>query len=98
MKVLTVAEAQADFYKLLDEVALSNKPIKITSSIGDVVLISAKVWKEINKAVYSSLASDWHYSKDNSWIKTESNKCLDIELFFLYKYTSTLKRIYMPIL
>ena len=58
MKVLTVAEAQADFYKLLDEVALSNKPIKITSSIGDVVLISAKVWKETNKAVYSSLASD----------------------------------------
>ena len=58
MKVLTVTEAQADFYKLLDEVALSNKPIKITSSIGDVVLISAKVWKETNKAVYSSLASD----------------------------------------
>ena len=58
MKTLTVAEAQADFYKLLDEVNLSHKPVRITSNVGDAVLISDKVWKDINKVIHSSSASD----------------------------------------
>ena len=58
MKTLTVAQAQANFYKLLDEVTLTHQPVRITSDVGDAVLILAKAFKEINKVIYSSSASD----------------------------------------
>jgi prevent-host-death family protein len=54
MKTLTVAQAQRDLYSLFEKVTSTHHPIMITSNVGDAVLISAKVYKEMTEAINSS--------------------------------------------
>lgn len=52
MKTLTVTQARAKLYKLLDEVADSNEPIYITGKRSKAVLISEDDWRAIEETLY----------------------------------------------
>jgi PHD/YefM family antitoxin component YafN of YafNO toxin-antitoxin module len=54
MKTLTATQAQENFYTLFDEAISSHQPIRIIGDVGGAVLISAKVYKEMTEAIYSS--------------------------------------------
>ena len=47
MTVLTVTEARANLYKLLDEVAATHEPILITGKRTNAVLVSEDDWRAI---------------------------------------------------
>ncbi|MBI5416533.1 type II toxin-antitoxin system Phd/YefM family antitoxin [Candidatus Poribacteria bacterium] len=52
MKTLTVSEARAKIYKLLDESAESHHPIQITSKRTNAILISEEDWQSIQETLY----------------------------------------------
>jgi len=52
MTSLTVTEARANLYKLLDEVAASHEPILITGKRGNAILISEDDWRAIEETIY----------------------------------------------
>ena len=52
MTTLTVSEARADLYRLIDQAAESHQPITITGKRGDAVLISAEDWQAIQETLY----------------------------------------------
>jgi prevent-host-death family protein len=52
MTTLTVTEARARLYKLLDQVAASHKPILITGKRANAVLISEEDWHAIEETMY----------------------------------------------
>ena len=49
---LTVTEARASLYKLLDEVAETHEPILITGKRANAVLISEDDWRAIEETIY----------------------------------------------
>lgn len=52
MATLTVTEARARLYKLLDEVAATHEPILITGKRANAVLISEEDWRAIEETMY----------------------------------------------
>ncbi len=52
MTTLTVTEARANLYKLLDEVAETHEPIFITGKRANAVLVSEEDWRAIEETVY----------------------------------------------
>ena len=52
MTVLTVTEARANLYKLLDEVAATHEPILITGKRTNAVLVSEDDWRAIEETIY----------------------------------------------
>ena len=52
MPTLTVTEARAKLYKLLDDVAESHEPILITGKRTNAVLISEADWRAIEETMY----------------------------------------------
>ena len=52
MTSLTVTEARANLYKLLDDVAESHEPILITGKRSNAVLISEDDWRAIEETIY----------------------------------------------
>jgi prevent-host-death family protein len=52
MTTLTVTEARASLYKLLDEVAETHEPILITGKRANAVLISEDDWRAIEETIY----------------------------------------------
>ncbi len=48
METLTVNQARAELYKLLDKVATSHEPIQITDKRNNAVLISEENWDNRN--------------------------------------------------
>lgn len=52
MTTLTVTEARANLYKLLDEVAETHKPVLITGKRTNAVLISEDDWRSIEETIY----------------------------------------------
>ncbi len=52
MTTLTVTEARAQLYRLLDEVAASHKPVLITGKRTNAVLISEEDWRAIEETMY----------------------------------------------
>jgi prevent-host-death family protein len=52
MTTLTVSQARAKLYKLLDKVALSHEPIQITGKRNNAVLISEEDWRAIRETLY----------------------------------------------
>jgi len=52
MTSLTVTEARANLYKLLDEVAESHEPILITGKRSNAILISEDDWRAIEETIY----------------------------------------------
>jgi len=52
MSNLPLDEAQNNLPKLIDEVAQSHKPILITSTKGNAVLLSEEDWSSIQETLY----------------------------------------------
>lgn len=52
MTTITVTEARANIYKLIDEVVSSHQPITITSKRSNAILISEEDWNSIQETLY----------------------------------------------
>ncbi|WP_420641443.1 type II toxin-antitoxin system Phd/YefM family antitoxin [Candidatus Leptofilum sp.] len=52
MTTVTVTEARATLYRLLDEVAQSHEPVVITGKRNNAVLISEDDWRAIEETLY----------------------------------------------
>jgi prevent-host-death family protein len=52
MSIMTVTQARAQLYKLMESVAESHKPVEITSKHGSAVLISKEDWESIQETLY----------------------------------------------
>ena len=52
MKTITVTQARANFYKLIDETKRSGEPIQITGKRSNAVLISEDDWRAIAETMY----------------------------------------------
>ncbi|NOZ69592.1 MAG: type II toxin-antitoxin system Phd/YefM family antitoxin [Deferribacteres bacterium] len=52
MTTLSVSEARAKLYKLLDEAASSHEPIQITGKRNNAILISEDDWRAIQETLY----------------------------------------------
>jgi prevent-host-death family protein len=52
MTILTVTEARAKLYTLIDETAASHQPVIITGKRGNAVLVSEEDWNAISETLY----------------------------------------------
>ena len=52
MTTITVTEARANLFRLLDEVASTHEPIVITGKRGNAVLIAEEDWRAIEETMY----------------------------------------------
>jgi prevent-host-death family protein len=52
MTTLTVTEARAKLYKLMDEAASSHEPIQITGKRANAVLIAEDDWRAVQETLY----------------------------------------------
>jgi len=52
MQTLTVSEARANLYRLIDQTAESHQPIAITGKRANAVLLSAEDWSVIQETLY----------------------------------------------
>jgi prevent-host-death family protein len=52
MTTLTVSEARADLYRLIDQAAESHKPVLISGKRANAVLISEEDWSAIQETLY----------------------------------------------
>lgn len=52
MPTLTVTEARAKLYRLIDETASSHEPIMIKGKRGNAVLLSEEDWRAIQETLY----------------------------------------------
>jgi len=52
MTVLTVSEARANLYQLIDEAAQSHQPVTITGKRHNAVLVSEDDWRSVQETLY----------------------------------------------
>ena len=52
MSAVTVSEARANLYRLIDEVAMSHDPLLITGKRGNAVLLSEADWNAIQETLH----------------------------------------------
>lgn len=52
METLTASDARARLYRLIDEVAESHRPIRITGKRNSAVLLSADDWSAIQETLF----------------------------------------------
>ena len=52
MTAISVTEARANIYKLIDEVTASHQPVTITGKRSNAVLISEEDWNAIQETLY----------------------------------------------
>ncbi len=50
--VFTASEARANLFRLIDQVAASHQPIRITGKRTDAVLVSAEDWASIQETLH----------------------------------------------
>ena len=80
LKVMTVSQARANIYKIMDETALTHQPIMITGKRNNVVMLSEEDWNAIEETLFlnsipgmaSSIkeamdAPNSEFSKDMEW-------------------------------
>ena len=52
MTTLTVTEARANLYKLIDDTSVSHEPVVITGKRGNAVLLAEDDWNAINETLH----------------------------------------------
>ena len=52
MSTISATEARKNFYRLIDETALTHEPIVITGKRGNAVLISEDDWRAIQETMF----------------------------------------------
>jgi len=51
-KIMSVSQARADIYNLMDETAQTHEPILITGKRNNVVMLSQEDWNAIEETLY----------------------------------------------
>ena len=51
-KVMTVSQARANIYKIMDETAQTHQPIMITGKRNNVIMLSEEDWNAIEETLY----------------------------------------------
>jgi prevent-host-death family protein len=74
VKTITATKARLNFYKLIDEIAKTNRPIQITSKRTNAVLISENDWGAIQETLYLLSIPGMRESIVNG-MKTPIEKC-----------------------
>ena len=54
MTTLSVTEARANLYKLIDDTSVSHEPVIITGKRGNAVLLAEDDWNAINETLHLS--------------------------------------------
>ena len=52
MKTISVSQARANLYKLLEEASESHEPLVITGKKGNAVLVAEEDWRAIQETLY----------------------------------------------
>jgi prevent-host-death family protein len=52
MNALSASEARANLYRLMDETAISHKPVLISGKRNNVVLVAEEDWSAIQETLY----------------------------------------------
>ncbi len=52
MKTISVSQARANLYKLLEEAGESHEPLVITGKRGNAVLVAEEDWRAIQETLY----------------------------------------------
>ena len=52
MKTISVSQARANLYKLMEEAGESHEPLVITGKKGNAVLVSEEDWRAIQETLY----------------------------------------------
>lgn len=52
MQTLTASQARSNFYRIIDETAMSHEPIIITGKRNNAVLVSAEDWSAIQETIH----------------------------------------------
>ncbi len=52
MKTISVSQARANLYKLLEEAGESHEPLVITGKRGNAVLVSEEDWRAVQETLY----------------------------------------------
>ena len=52
MKTISVSQARANLYKLLEEASESHEPLVITGKRGNAVLVSEEDWRAVQETLY----------------------------------------------
>jgi PHD/YefM family antitoxin component YafN of YafNO toxin-antitoxin module len=52
MNALSASEARANLYRLMDETAISHKPVLISGKRNNVVLVAEEDWSAIHETLY----------------------------------------------
>jgi len=52
MKTISVSQARANLYKLLEEAGESHEPLVITGKKGNAVLVAEEDWKAIKETIF----------------------------------------------
>ena len=52
MKTISVSQARANLYKLLEEAGQSHEPLVITGKRGNAVLVAEEDWRAVQETLY----------------------------------------------
>jgi prevent-host-death family protein len=76
MSTLTATKARANFYRLIDDVAVSHEPVLITGKRGNAVLLSEDDWLAIEETIYLLGVSGMRESIIEG-LNTSLDECVD---------------------
>lgn len=76
MTTLTISEARAKLYGLVDEVASEHKPVTIKGKRANAVLVSEKDWEAIQETLYLTAIPGMRKSIQEG-LKTPAEECAE---------------------
>lgn len=78
-KVMSVSQARADIYNIMDETAQTHEPILITGKRNNVVMISQEDWNAIEETLFLNSIPNMTTSIQKAMNATDSEFSKDIE-------------------
>jgi len=77
--IISVSQARADIYNLMDRTAQTHEPIIITGKRNNVVMISQEDWEAIEETLYLNSIPNLSKSIQDAMKADDSEFCEDIE-------------------
>ena len=77
--IMSVSQARADIYNLMDKTAQTHEPIIITGKRNNVVMISQEDWEAIQETLYLNSIPNLSKSIQDAMKADDSEFCEDIE-------------------
>ena len=78
-KIMSVSQARADIYNIMDETAQTHEPILITGKRNNVVMLSQEDWNAIEETLYLNTIPDMASSIQESMNAPDSEFSETIE-------------------